>query len=336
MNTPMPRASPGTKIRASLYGLAICDALGGPAEFHQRDSFPLITTFLPNHSFSLPAGSWTDDTSLTLCLSHSLTTLRRFSPAHQAAAFVRWYRAGFLSVTGECFDIGGATRAALELWARSRDAALTGALVRAQVGGERHCGNGSLMRIAPVAWGYWRCGVEVAERRAREAGEVTHPHPLCGDACAVYTRLLVMVLQGGCTKEGLVEAAVRFGVTSDRLGPVLTREALLEWDRKKVRSTGYVLHTLHAALWCFFGTESFEEGAVMAVNLGGDADTVAAVYGGLAGAWYAVDAEEGAWWGEGNVRGWWDGLEGKDMLREEAERIVLLDADGGLTEVEQE
>ncbi|KAF8540558.1 ADP-ribosylation/Crystallin J1 [Trichophaea hybrida] len=320
----LPLSSVSTKIRTSLLSLAICDALGGPAEFRPRGTFPLITTLLPNPAFSLPPGVFTDDTSMTLCLADSLCALSSFSEEDQASRYNRWYRSGYLSATGECFDIGLATRVALGIWGAG------GGLkeVAEKLDRSDRCGNGSLMRVLPVALVLWRTP-EKAEEAAERSSNVTHPHKMCAEACRVYVRLVVGILVAAdcgraMVKEDLLRVVMSYPWENKNLREVFGDGGFVRKREEEIRSSGYVLHTLEAALWCFFGTVTFEEGAVRAVNLGDDADTVAAVYGGLAGAWYGV--HEGFW--EGKVGEWRRGLVEREMVEGIAERLVALEWKG--------
>lgn len=112
-----PSISTASRIRGSLYGVAVTDALGGPVEFCPRGSFTPVTSFRHNDNFNLPPGTWTDDTSLTLCLAQSLIdTKGQFVAQDQVRKYVRWSEEGYMSATGSCFDIGMATRVALQIW----------------------------------------------------------------------------------------------------------------------------------------------------------------------------------------------------------------------------
>ena len=132
-----------------LLGLAVGDALGTTLEFARRDSRPAVTDMVGGGPFGLPPGAWTDDTSMALCLAESLLAHGRVDPHDLMTRFVRWYRDGHNSVTGTCFDIGGATRAALERFLRTGDP-LAGST------DPRSAGNGSIMRLAPVPLAYAR------------------------------------------------------------------------------------------------------------------------------------------------------------------------------------
>ena len=258
---------------------------------------------------------------MTLCLADSLCALSSFSESDQAARYIRWYRHGYLSATGACFDIGAATRVALEIWGAG------GGLgeVAQKLGRKERCGNGSLMRVLPVGLALWRWP-QLAEEAAERSSKVTHPHGVCTEACRVYVRLITTILRAAdsstsLSKVDLLDILTSYPWANPELRGVFASGTFVRKTEGEIRSSGYVVHTLEAALWCFFGTEEFEEGAVRAVNLGDDADTVAAVYGGLAGVWYGTD--DGYW--EGKVGEWRRGLVGLEVVEGMAERLVGLE-----------
>jgi ADP-ribosyl-[dinitrogen reductase] hydrolase len=321
--TPLVPAPIATKIQVSLLSLAMCDALGGPVEFHRRGTFPRVTSMIANTNFNLPAGCWTDDTTMALCLADSLVASGgAFSEADQAARYVRWIYAGYLSVTGYCFDAGSATRTAVQIWHAG------GGLreIRASLGRKVHCGNGSLMRVLPVALAFWR-DPETAGELARRSSAVTHPHAVCQEACALYVSLVVEILNRAAhatpmQKPELLEMVAKWEWQTDVLRTTFADGKWVAKEEAQISSSGYVVHTLEAALWVFFRTHSFEEGAIEAVNLGDDADTVAAVYGGIAGAWYGADGDE--FWSE-KVREWRDGLVKRQVVEGFGEGLAGLE-----------
>ncbi|KAJ6623936.1 ADP-ribosylglycohydrolase-domain-containing protein [Mycena sp. CBHHK59/15] len=223
-------SSPETKIRLSLLATAMVDALGGPAEFRPRFSFDFISALLPNDNFGLPPGVWTDDTSMTLCLARSLATVGAFDEGDQLDAYLEWWSSGTLSATGECFDIGNTTQRALSIYEDARNevvgrrkagirqlvrkvanrrntltqaekseaAAIALPRIRENMSGESCGGNGSLMRVLPVALAYWR-DAGVAQAFARRSSETTHPNPACAEACEVWTGAIARVLQAATT-----------------------------------------------------------------------------------------------------------------------------------------
>lgn len=324
-----------SRIRGSFLGLAVCDALGAPVEFKLRGSFPTISSMQPNPNFNLGPGCFTDDTSMALCLAHSLLENGQVSVSvDQARKYLAWYRTGYQSSTGRCFDIGNLTRDALGVWKHAvivsdhygengpspqvlkEQAAIRSAqtTIDKRFNQDRYCSNGSLMRVLPVALLFAQ-DLPTAVKASADSSRVTHPHPRCVLSCALYTILVAQSLQEpNVTKDSLVGhisdyvSAVKDVVdrsTSksksisdhflERFAPYTTLTSFHDKPVTKIRSSGYVLDSLEAALWAFFTTSNFREGAVKAVNLGGDADTVGAIYGGLAGAFYGDDQIPEEW-----------------------------------------
>ena len=383
---PTP-ASSATKIRLSLLATAMVDALGAPAEFQTRFSFPFITSMEPNNNFGQPPGVWTDDTSMTLCLTKSISTFKEtpnspytggFDEVHQLELYRRWHKDGYLSAIGKCFDIGTNTQRALDIFSRySAEEALL--RIRSDLAEEKCSGNGSLMRIIPIGLAYWRDESQ-AKTYARRSSQATHPNTICIEACEMWTGAIGLIMEETTeppqrspedneerqlTKLTLLEYISNFPFTHNKLREALTlpfgvgarpegkaeREAWYyryhplmrliketqgpgqaQKDPKfpynipteeQLPSSGYVLHTIVAALYCFFTTRTFEEGALMAVNLGNDADTVGSIYAGLAACWYA-DKEgkaEGVFWTK-KVREWRKELVKRSLVEEVAENLV--------------
>ncbi|MDZ7703262.1 MAG: ADP-ribosylglycohydrolase family protein [Trueperaceae bacterium] len=278
--------------RGALLGLAVGDALGTTLEFMPPGSFEPITDMVGGGPFGLEPGQWTDDTSMALCLADSLIRRESFDAHDQMLRYVRWYREGYLSSTGHCFDIGNTTRTALERFEKTGDA----------YAGSRdpnRAGNGSLMRLAPVPLAYANQPA-LALLRAAESSETTHGARTCVDACR-YAAGIMVGLVNGEGKEGVLEplySPVAGAWERLPLTPEVEAVAAGSFRRKeppKIRGTGYVVACLEAALWAFASSDSFEEGALKAVNLGDDADTTGAVYGQIAGAYYGVTAIPQPW-----------------------------------------
>lgn len=325
-----------SRIRGSFLGLAVCDALGAPAEFQVRGSFPTITSMQANLNFKLGPGYFTDDTSMALCLAHSFLENGPVTDSvDQARKYLAWYRTGYQSSTGRCFDIGNLTRDALGVWkhavvvnnqygecgpsphAAKDQAAMQGAqaAIDKRFNQDRYCSNGSLMRVLPAGLLFAQ-DLPTAVKAAADSSRVTHPHPRCVLSCALYTILIAQSLQPNITKDNLVGyisdyvSAVKgaMGTSTsesqsksashhflERFEPYTNLTCFQDKRAEKIRSSGYVLDSLEAALWAFFITSNFREGAVKVVNLGGDADTVGAIYGGLAGAFYGDDQIPEEW-----------------------------------------
>jgi ADP-ribosyl-[dinitrogen reductase] hydrolase len=279
------------RFRGCLIGLAVGDCLGAPIEFSPRGTYEPVTGLRPGGVFNLNIGEWTDDTSMALCMAESILQRHgRIDPVHLLSTWSAWYRHGYLSSTGRCFDIGQGTRMALERF-------------RAQpqpVCGDSHgAGNGCLMRLAPVPMRHVTSGPMILMDAARISAMTTHGAKEAIDATMAFSLIISDAIRGTLDRSTLVPstcpldhpvwAGMHPGVMSIMSG---------SWrasDMSTVSSSGYVLDTLHAALWAFGTSNSFEEGALKAVNLGDDADTVGAVYGQLAGAWYGYRSIPPSW-----------------------------------------
>jgi ADP-ribosyl-[dinitrogen reductase] hydrolase len=279
------------RYRGSLLGLAAGDALGTTLEFEVPGSFTPIADIVGGGPFGLEPGEWTDDTSMALCLAESLIACKAFDPTDQLERYCRWYREGHLSSRGECFDIGGTTRSALESFERTS---------RAYCGptSEWSAGNGSLMRLAPVPLFHARQPRKAIERSG-DSSRTTHGAVEAVDACRYLAALLVGALHGASKEELLAEhySPVPGFWQEAPLAPKIAVVAggSFRRDPPEIRGAGYVVHSLEAALWAFDRSSSFREGALLAVNLGNDADTTGAVYGQLAGAFYGEGGIPDSW-----------------------------------------
>ena len=297
------------RLRGCLLGLAVGDAIGTTLEFKRPGTFKSITDMVGGGPFNLKPGQWTDDTSMALCLAESLVESKGFDPKDQLTRYLRWYREGYWSSTGRCFDIGSTVSAALHKFERT---------------GEPFCGskdphsagNGSIMRLAPVPMYYASDSLQAIEKSG-ESSRTTHGARTCIDACRYLGALIVGALNGANQEELL----------SDRYAPIpgywkeiplaseIDEIASGSFKRKnppEIRGTGYVVQSLEAALWAFHRSDTFGEGCLMAVNLGDDADTTGAVYGQLAGAYYGL---------QGIRADWCDKIALKDKIIELADRI---------------
>ena len=285
------------RCRGSLLGLAAGDALGAPLEFRAPGSFEPIDDMVGGGVHGLEPGQWTDDTSMALCLAESLVECGGFDPVDQLERYVRWWREGYLSSTGACFDIGGTTRAALERFERER-CSYCGST------DPETAGNGSLMRLAPVPLFFAREPGE-AVARSGESSRTTHGAPAAVDACRYFGGLIAAAVRGASKEELLSLDVASLCPEVDEVA----RGSFRRRDPPDVRGGGYVVETLEAALWAFDRSSSFREGALLAVNLGDDADTTGAVFGQLAGAFY----------GESEIPAEW---RAKLALRETIERLA--------------
>lgn len=254
-------------LRAVVYGAAVGDALGVPYEFRERDSFE-CTGMADGGFHDMPAGTFSDDTSLLLATCDSIRVCGGTDVEDMRRRFCTWLYEGEYTVDGRAFDVGNATATAL------------GQGVGCD--GERSNGNGSLMRIAPLAL------TGAMDDEVRAVSAITHAHPVSMEACVFFVHVLRDMLNGKW-----------IGDVIERHIPDNERFAFLKgiqnMPREEVRSTGYVLDTLGAALWCACNTDSYEECVLAAVNLGDDSDTIACVAGALAAAIYGREAIPQQW-----------------------------------------
>jgi ADP-ribosylglycohydrolase len=280
------------RYRGCLLGLAAGDALGTTLEFQGPGTFAPLTDIVGGGPFDLKPGEWTDDTSMALCLAESLVTQKGFDPVHQLETYCRWRRDGHLSVKGRCFDIGITTAGALRRFEQTREP-FPGSTDPGAAG------NGSLMRLAPAPLAF-AGKPDVAVFMAGQSSRTTHGAKECVDSCRYFAGLLLAAVNG-LSKEQILgneyEPAVRWFL-GEPLAPKVAEVAGGSFKRKsppEIRGSGYVIHTLEAALWAFHATDTFRDGALRVVNLGEDADTTGAVYGQIAGAFYGEEGIPAGW-----------------------------------------
>jgi ADP-ribosylglycohydrolase len=285
-------ASERDRFRGCLLGLAAGDALGTTLEFKAPGTFEPIDDMIGGGPFDLQPGQWTDDTSMALCLATSLVECGRFDPMDQMQRYVRWVGEGYLSSTGTCFDFGRTVARALAKFIRYHDP-YSGST------DPDTAGNGSLMRLAPVPM-YFAADAAEAIARAADSSRTTHAAHEAVDACRYYAGLLVGALSG-VDKEALLSpryCPIEGFWGRDPLVHEIERVAAGSFrflDPPDIKGTGYVVDALEAALWAFHRSRDFRQGALLAVNLGDDADTTGAIYGQIAGAHYGAEAIPAAW-----------------------------------------
>jgi ADP-ribosyl-[dinitrogen reductase] hydrolase len=274
------------RCRGALLGLALGDTLGVPLEFSPRD-VRTVSGIEGGGPFELAPGDWTDDTSMACCLAYSLIKSQDFDSAHQMQCYSYWYRYGAYSSTGRCFDIGNATRTALEKFL------LTGEVYAGSVD-PRSAGNGSLMRLAPIPV-FYSDSFEKTVHYSGLSSQTTHKAIEAIDACRYFGALIFGALHG-VGKEQLLDGLyspiegyweanpLTFSIKTVAEGSYKIK------SRDEISSSGYVVHTMEAALWAFYNYDNFHDGVLAAVNLADDSDTVGAVYGQLAGAFFGETA----------------------------------------------
>ncbi len=272
------------RARGALLGLAVGDAIGTTVEFKPRGTFKPLTDMVGGGPFGLEPGQFTDDTSMSLCLAASLID-NGFDLHDQMQRYTRWATEGYMSSNGRCFDIGIATRGAIQRFQRNGNP-LAGSI------DPNSAGNGCIMRLAPVPIRYAdqpKTAVQFSEEQAK----TTHQAPECLAASRLFGEILVRALQGQA-KDQVLAPPVLSGKLPTKL-ELIGRRSYLSKDRQAIRGTGYVVDSLEATLWCFAQTNNFRDCVLMAANLGDDADTTAAQAGQIAGAFYGESAIPSEW-----------------------------------------
>jgi ADP-ribosyl-[dinitrogen reductase] hydrolase len=272
------------RYRGSLLGLACGDAVGTSVEFKPRGSFPTLTNMVGGGPFNLKPGQWTDDTSMALCLAESLLTKNGFDASDQMGRYLNWWHWGYLSSTGDCFDIGMTVHEALTRYQETGNPF-------AESTDPFTAGNGSLMRLAPVVLFYFP-DIDQVRTFSSSSSRTTHAAPEAIECCQLFAGLICKALQG-VTKLDLQHLS-HSHISEPKVTAIAGGNYLAK-PKSEIVGTGYCVASLEAALWCFHHTDSFEDAILQAANLGDDADTTAAIVGQLAGAFYGVQKIPKSW-----------------------------------------
>ena len=296
-----------SNITGALLGLAVGDALGVPVEFQSRAALQAqpVTTMQGYGTHNQPPGTWSDDSSLAFCLAESLCT--GYDLNDLARRFINWREYGYWTPHGTVFDIGIATSRAIRRLPTVKSPTLAGGI------DDEDNGNGSLMRILPLLAFIYDKPIADRYRITTEVSSLTHGHLRSVLACFIYlemARQLTLGLNKWDALRAMQHTVNQFFTEypphdPDELrmySPILENPALPSRAtplrlraEDEIRSSGYVLHTLEASLWCFLTTDSYAEAVLKAVNLGSDTDTTGCVTGGLAGLYYGVEAIPADW-----------------------------------------
>lgn len=244
-----------TKLRDAIYGFAVADALGVPFEFKDRGTF-ICCDCVGFGTWNKEAGTWSDDTSMTLATCKSIKDKNKIDIEDIRKNFKDWLFNDDFTADGKVFDVGGTTREALTLNQGMDDYYSNG--------------NGSLMRILPLAF------TNASDAEIESVSSITHAHEISRKACIDYVHLARKLIAG----EDLED---------------LGFDEIKNKNEDAIQSTGFVLHTLEASIWCILNTNSYKDAVLKAVNLGDDTDTTAAVTGGLAGIIYGYDEIPRKW-----------------------------------------
>ncbi len=286
------------KVKNGIIGFVVGDTMGVPVEFNSRERLLLnpVTEMLEYGTHNMPKGCWSDDTSMTLATMDSIIKCKEINTNDMADKFIKWYRNGEYTATGIMFDIGTTTQQALVKYQRGID-------IASKCGGEREYdnGNGSLMRMLPIAYYCYLKGLEDTEilKIVKEVSSITHRHPISILGCYIYVRLAIELLKG----KGLLQAYQEIKKL-DYL--YFTEDTIYKYERilnndiglyniNEISSNGYIVSTLEAVIWSLINSKSFNETIIKAINLGEDTDTVGACVGGLAGIYYGIENINQKW-----------------------------------------
>ena len=281
-----------------LFGTAIGDALGVPVEFCSRQSLKEnpVTGMRALGTHKQPAGTWSDDTALTLCTASCIAN--SFDINVLAQNFISWYRNGLWSARGAVFDIGIATSKAIERLEAGISPLQSGCA------SEPDNGNGSLMRIAPMALLLFNKPQQQRYTITSQVSSITHAHIRSVTACIYFVELLRLIMNDTSMDEAYETLStvmpphlIQFGVPQKEINAFhnFFQHDIRLLSESEIQSTGYVLHTLEAAVWSVLTSDSFEQAVLKAVNLGGDTDTTAAVAGALAATYWGLESIPSEW-----------------------------------------
>lgn len=299
-------------VQKGFFGLAIGDALGVPVEFTGRSYLQKhpVRDFMAFGTHQMPAGTWSDDTSMTLALAQSIIDKKTFDYSDIMEQFCQWLYNNKYTATGKTFDVGVTCSKAISSYARSKDPRRCGER------GERSNGNGSLMRILPIAFvSYANQPTDIDRYRlTRDVSSLTHAHEISILGCYIYVTFVCALLSGKDKNEAYEDARKAdysmFPEESLVKYQRILGSNIAELDESEISSSGYVLHSLEAALWCLMTSSSYKEAVLKAVNLGKDTDTVGAITGSMAGLLYEIPQE------------WIKGLRGNDYLQSICEQFA--------------
>ena len=286
-----------SKVLGGLLGFCVGDSLGLSVEFKSREELrenPL-KDMVGYGTYNQPPGTWSDDSSLTFCLIETLLT--GLDLEELGNKFVKWLYEAYWTPNGETFDVGNGTRIAIN---RLRDGIDP---LKAGLDDERSNGNGSLMRILPLVFYLKDSNRDRLHRIIHDVSSLTHRHLRSKLACSIYVEFGISLLEGktkseayGHMKKKILNHFSNYSY-SDELNfyERILHDDIGKLTKNQIKSSGYVVDTLEASLWCFLNNNNYKETVIEAVNLGVDTDTIGAIAGGLAGIYYGVEFIPSEW-----------------------------------------
>jgi len=285
------------KIIGGLLGLCIGDALGVPVEFKSRNALKVnpVTDMIGYGTHNQPPGTWSDDSSLAFCLAESLCNRPNIQDI--ANRFVKWLYEGYWTPYGKVFDVGNTTHTAISRLKNGINP------LEAGPNDEFSNGNGSLMRILPLAFYLEKSDREQQFEITHQASRLTHGHLRSQMACGIYIQVAINLLKGNTFKvayERMKDSVSDYYSKQPYVAEFhnfrrIVESNISELPEEAIKSSGYVIDTLEASLWCLLNNNSYTDTVLTAVNLGGDTDTTGAVAGGLAGIYYGYEGLPQKW-----------------------------------------
>jgi ADP-ribosyl-[dinitrogen reductase] hydrolase len=283
------------RLKGCLWGSFVGDALGAPYEFKKRGTFRTSDKYISGGKFNLKPGEWTDDTSMSLCAMASIIDHKGQLNYHDMMIkWLKWYKTGYMSSKNMCFDIGQTTCRSLMLYESTKT--LFGGPSH-----ERFSGNGGIMRYAPIAIYCRHFSLLNAIKCGKEYSNLTHPSNKCQQCAGLLMYFLYQCFNvPNITKEELVKPILFadsntkiYQYSPDQIFSEQTKKIVHNAIHKKyddIKSSGYVVYSMEVALFAFFHSTNFIDGLLMVINMGGDTDTIGAIYGQIAGAYYGYSS----------------------------------------------
>ncbi len=287
-----------SRLKGGILGLCVGDALGVPVEFKSRSFLKEkpITEMIGYGTYNQLPGTWSDDSSMVFCTMDSLN--RGYNLKDIAKNFMKWRNESFWTPYGIVFDIGISTNEAILKLRNVKDPRQAGN------NDERSNGNGSLMRILPLAFYLKEKTLEERYQIISDVSSITHAHVRSILACFIYTEFARILITG-------VNKFAAFQECINTVNAFLSSLDIDSYEMEKfkrilngqiaevlenlISSSGYVIDSIEASIWSFLNTESFEKAVLKAINLGGDTDTNGAITGGLAGIYYGFESIPPIW-----------------------------------------
>ena len=316
-----------SKIKDSLFGFAIGDAIGVPIEFESRNKLMNnpVTSMLGYGSYDVPEGTWSDDTAMTLATMDSIIKTNGCINYNDIAdRFCNWLNNAEYTATNQVFDIGITTKYSLmRYWDNKTDATKCGGT------GVNENGNGSLMRMLPIALYCYYKNLKDEEilKIVKDVSSITHAHERSIMGCYIYVRYIMFLLYG---KDKFAAYSMikcldytMFSEEENIVYSRILKEDIFKVDLNDIKSSGYVVETLETVLWIILNCNNYNESIIGAINLGGDTDTIGAITGSIAGILYGYDKISDKWLNKLRNKEYLDNII-KDFERVFGEKIEVI------------